>query len=81
MNILLASTSTLFGGNYLEYIKEEITVLFKGIDEIIFIPFARPGGISHDDYTKKAGDFFSGIGIKVRGLHEFANKKEAVDKA
>ena len=37
MNVLLASTSSLFGGKYLEYIKEEIAELFSGIDEIIFI--------------------------------------------
>ena len=52
MNIILASTSTLFGGNYLEYLKEELIGLYKGVDEIIFIPFARPGGISHEDYSE-----------------------------
>ena len=72
-NIILASTSTLFGGNYLEYIIAEIADLFKGIDEIIFIPFARPGGISHDDYTNKARKFFAQLNIKVKGLHEFDN--------
>lgn len=72
-NIILASTSTLFGGNYLEYIIAEIADLFKGIDEIIFIPFARPGGISHDDYTNKARTFFAQLNIKVKGLHEFDN--------
>ena len=71
MNILLASTSTIYGGNYLEYIKSEIAELFAGIDEIIFIPFARPGGISHDDYTEKAKAFFAQINIEVKGLHEF----------
>ena len=58
-NIILASTSTLFGDNYLEYLKEEIIKLYQNIDEIIFIPFARPSGISFDDYTQKARDFFS----------------------
>lgn len=81
MNILLASTSTLFGGNYLEYIKNEITVLFSGIDEIIFVPFARPGGISHDDYTAKARSFFETINIKVKGLHEFEDKTQAINSA
>ena len=57
-NIILASTSTLFGDNYLEYLKEEIIKLYQNIDEIIFIPFARPSGISFDDYTQKARDFF-----------------------
>ena len=74
MNVLLASTSSLFGGKYLEYIKEEIAELFSGIDEIIFIPFARPSGISHEEYTQIARDFFEQINIKVKGLHEFEDK-------
>lgn len=81
MNIILASTSTLFGEQYLSYLKSEIIDLFKGIDEIIFIPFARPGGISHDDYTAKAAGFFSELGIKLRGLHEFEDKVSAIGNA
>jgi len=61
MNIILASTSTLFGGEYLEYLKEELIQLYAGIDEIIFIPFARPGGISYDEYTAKASSFFEPV--------------------
>ena len=80
MNILLASTSTLFGGQYLEYIREEIIKLFNGADEIIFVPFARPGGISHDEYTDKARSF-STINIKVKGLHEYDNPIEALNEA
>ena len=81
MNIILASTSTLFGGNYLEYLTPEIEKLFSGIDEIVFIPFARPGGISHDDYTEKVRSFFASLSIKVKGLHEFENKAEALNSA
>lgn len=81
MNVLLASTSTLYGGKYLEYIKEEIAELFKETDEIIFIPFARPGGISHEDYTSRARNFFAELDIKVKGLHEFENKIEALNSA
>lgn len=81
MNIILASTSTLFGGDYLEYLREELIQLYKGIDEIVFIPFARPGGISHDDYTAKARSFFETINVKVKGLHEFENKAEALNHA
>ena len=81
MNILLASTSTLFGGNYLAYLKEELIELYHGIDEILFIPFARPSGISHEDYTAKAKSFFSMINIKVKGLHEFDDKITAINNA
>ena len=81
MNVLLASTSTLFGGKYLEYIKQEISELFSGIEEIIFVPFARPSGISHDDYTEIARNFFAQINIKVKGLHEFEDKTLAINSA
>jgi len=81
MNIILASTSTLFGGEYLEYLREELIQLYNGIDEIIFVPFARPSGISHDEYTAKAHSFFETINIKVKGLHEFENKIEAINNA
>ncbi|MCX2431391.1 dipeptidase PepE [Pedobacter sp. GR22-10] len=81
MNIILASTSTLFGGTYLHYLKDEIIDLYKGIDEIIFIPFARPGGISHDEYTDKARFFFAALEIKVRGLHEFEDHIKAINDA
>ncbi|PZU85712.1 MAG: dipeptidase PepE [Chryseobacterium sp.] len=81
MNIILASTSTLFGGQYLEYLKSELVKLFEGISEIVFIPFARPGGISHEDYTAKAKGFFSTININVKGLHEFDDKIEAINSA
>lgn len=80
-NILLASTSTLFGGQYLEYIKEEIKELFAGVDEIIFIPFARPSGLTHDAYTDKAKSYFEGIGIQVKGLHTFEDPMKAIKEA
>ncbi|MBV8327705.1 dipeptidase PepE [Chryseobacterium sp.] len=81
MNIILASTSTLFGGEYLDYLRDELISLYAGIDEIVFIPFARPGGISHDEYTAKARSFFETINITVKGLHEFENKAEALNQA
>lgn len=81
MNVFLASTSTLFGGQYLEYLTDHISELFEGIDEVLFIPFARPGGISHDDYTKKVADFFSLLNIMVFGLHEFEDKIAAINGA
>ena len=80
-NILLASTSALFGEDYLAYLKPYIANLFSGADEIIFVPFARPGGISHDDYTKRVADAFSVMGIRVTGLHTFEDPATAVRKA
>lgn len=81
MNLLLASTSTLFGGSYLDYLKDHIAELFGSTNEIIFIPYARPSGISHDDYTRKAAAVFGTLDIRVRGLHEFDDPTEAVNRA
>lgn len=80
-NIILASTSSLFGEEYLSYLKSEIELLFQQTDEIIFIPYARPGGVTHDEYTAKAALFFETIGIKVKGLHTFDDQKMAIQQA
>ena len=80
-NIILASTSTLYGEQYLAYLKPELLKLFNGIDEILFIPFARPGGISLDDYTEKAATFFNKIEIRVKGLHQFPDPAKAINDA
>lgn len=79
--IIIASTSTVHGSGYLEYILSDLKLLFKGIKDILFVPYARPGGISHDDYTKIAAKAFSTIGIQVKGIHEISNPTEAVKMA
>ncbi len=78
---LLASTSTLHGQEYLEYLIPELKTFFSNTEEVIFIPFARPGGISHDKYTKKASEAFNKAGITLRGIHEFENMLEAITSA
>lgn len=80
-NLIIASTSTVYGGEYLDYLKEEMENLFKDTEEVIFIPYARPGGISHDEYSEKAAKAFQKIGKKLIGLHTFENPTEALKKA
>ena len=79
--LLIASTSTVHGKGYLEYILPELSNFFKGIHEILFIPYARPGGLSHEDYTAKVQEAFDKINIKVKGIHEFKNAIDAVNSA
>ena len=63
--MLLASTSTIYGQKYLEYLYEEIKVLFSGCQNILFIPYARPSGISHLDYTNKTKKVFRSINLRI----------------
>ena len=80
-NILIASTSTIHGSGYLEYILPTLTKHFKNVSTILFIPYARPSGISYDAYTLKAREAFATININVKGIHEFENPKEAIKNA
>lgn len=79
--MIIASTSTVYGGTYLAYLTSELEVLFSGVEEILFIPYARPGGISHDNYTEMAAKGLAAIGKKVKGIHEFENPVKAVEEA
>jgi dipeptidase E len=79
-NIIIASTSTLHNGQYLDYLLPEIQLFFGHCSEIIFIPYARPSGISHADYTKKVAQVFGKISIAVKGIHEFKNPIEAIER-
>ncbi|KAB1067795.1 dipeptidase PepE [Tamlana haliotis] len=80
-NIIIASTSTVHGLGYLEYILEDLKVFFKDVKQLIFVPYARPGGLSHDDYTSHARTAFDKINIEVKGVHEFENPAEAIQQA
>ncbi|MDO5979913.1 dipeptidase PepE [Flavivirga spongiicola] len=80
-NIIIASTSTIHGSGYLDYILDELTVFFKDVKEILFLPYARPSGISHDEYTKTVHAAFSKINKNVKGIHTYENPIEAIKKA
>lgn len=80
-NLIIASTSIIYGSGYLEYLQAVIAKLFGDTEEILFIPYARPGGISHDEYTNMAAKAFSKMGKQVVGIHTFDNPEKAVQKA
>jgi len=80
-NCIIASTSTIHGSGYLQYILPQLEKLFQNTDEVLFIPYAQPGGISCDEYTQKAQEAFSKIGKKLVGLHIFSDQKEALTQA
>ncbi|MGA1226862.1 MAG: dipeptidase PepE [Tamlana sp.] len=80
-NIIIASTSTVYGSGYLEYVLDELSDFFKHANSILFIPYARPGGISHDAYTQKVQTAFLKINKSVIGIHTFKNPIEAINKA
>lgn len=79
--LIIASTSTIHGGDYLTYLLPTLKTLFKDCKTLLFIPYARPGGISHAEYTSKVKATFTTINIAVKGIHEFENATEAINNA
>ncbi|MBF6640601.1 dipeptidase PepE [Flavobacterium sp. J49] len=79
--LIIASTSTVHGGTYLDYLLPTLQNHFKDCTEILFIPYARPGGISHEDYTENVRLAFAKINKNVKGLHEFDNPTAAIQNA
>ncbi len=79
--IIIASTSTIHGSGPLEYLLDELSTFFKDTSEILFIPYARPGGMTHDEYTSSVNKAFKQIGKVAKGIHEFEDSKLAVANA
>ncbi|MFV8391798.1 dipeptidase PepE [Flavobacterium sp. LB2P6] len=80
-NILISSTSTLANQNYLDYLLPELQLHFQHCNTILFIPYARPGGISHEEYTAMICLAFAKINKKVTGIHEFEDAIQALKNA
>jgi dipeptidase E len=80
-NLLIASTSTLYEGDPLEYLSSELKTLFKDCKTVLFIPYARPSGITHEQYTERVAKAFSKLNLNIKGIHEYENPIEAVQNA
>jgi len=80
-NLIIASTSTIHGGSYLDYLLPDLEQHFENCETVLFIPYARPGGITEDAYTENVRAAFLKINKKVVGLHSFENPAEAIASA
>lgn len=80
-NLILASTSSLYGQAYLEYLLPEIKRHFSKCSEILFLPYARAGGKLHKEYSTLVKTAFEAIDLKVKGIEEFSDPKKAIYEA
>ena len=62
--LLVASTSTLHNGEFLDYLLPQLELFFANCTTLIFIPYAQPSGISLDEYTHKVSTAFAKINKK-----------------
>jgi dipeptidase E len=76
--LLLISTSTVHGTQYLEHAREELRLLLAGCDRVLFVPFALK---DRDAYAAKARAAFGEMGFGLDSLHEAADPHAALAEA
>jgi len=75
------SNSTMHGGVYLEWSRPHLAAFLADAPEVLFVPYARPGGISHDEYTELTRAALAEVGCSVTGIHQHADPVAAVNTA
>jgi len=80
-NLLLISNSTLHGSKYLDHCADEIKKFLKNKKTVLFVPYARPSGMTDDEYTKIAKERFEKMGINLTGIQSYPDAKQAVRNA
>ncbi len=79
--LILASTSTLHGETYLNYLLTPLVSFFDTVKTITFIAYARPGGISYQQYTTSVQKAFEQIEKEVIGLHTYEDAVQGIQEA
>jgi dipeptidase E len=77
-HLLLVSSSRCHPHGYLDHCEAEMRQLFSAVSEVLFVPYARPGGHTHEEYTDIARTRFKQMGIGLKGIHEFPDPRAAV---
>ncbi|MDQ6623223.1 MAG: dipeptidase PepE [Verrucomicrobiota bacterium] len=76
--LLLLSTSTIFGGEYLAYAEAEIRDFLGEVKSVLFVPFAL---FDRDAYSGRARKRFGEMGYRLESLHRAADPQAAVRAA
>lgn len=76
--ILLLSSSTVSGSDYLDYAGEEIRDFLGGIERVLFVPFALS---NHDAYTERVRLRLNQMGYQVKPLQQAPEAREAIRSA
>lgn len=80
-NCIIASTSSLYGQKPLAYFESTIRELYKHCKEVLFIPYARPGGRTYEAYYTLLQPIFKNLEIRLRSIHQFDSALKAIKNA
>lgn len=76
--LLLLSTSTVFGGGYLEYAEAEVREFLGNVPRVLFVPFALH---DHAGYAAKVRARFAAFGCELQSVHESEDSRKSVAEA
>ena len=75
MRLLLISTSTLYGGGYLDHCAAAIDGLLRpGVSRVLFVPYAL---FDRDAYAGRARDRFARMGFELDSIHDATGRPAA----
>ena len=66
-NLLLISSSMVYGQGYLDHVESEIRGVLAGVERVVFVPFAL---YDRDAYAAKAKNRFAQMGFRLESVHE-----------
>ncbi len=79
MRLLLISTSTLYGGGYLDHCAAAIDGFLRpGVSRVLFVPYAL---VDRDAYAGRARDRFARMGFELDSIHDATGPAMAVERA
>jgi len=55
--------------------------MIHGCKNVVFIPYARPNGISYAEYNSLARKAFQDMGYELNGIHEEENPKDLITRS
>ena len=76
--LLLVSTSTTYGTEYLEHCADEMRNILGDRERLLFVPYAL---FDRDTYADKVDETFAGMGYDVDSLHRAPDVHKAIAKA
>ncbi len=79
--LLLISSSKVAGRGFLDCCENEIRGILDKCSRVLFIPYARPGGITFDAYARIVSEKFLSMRFHVDSIHNAENPVAAVKEA
>lgn len=80
-NVMLLSTSTVHGSPYMQYAMPFLRDFLGEVRSVLFVPYARPSGMTHARYTELFRERLQPAGFDVQGIDETADARAAVQAA